>query len=487
MPPSSHRFFWRIAVCLSLLWTAAACVSVNMVEARLSDASLDTPASDFPPPNDAKRAASIRRGLWTITAVGVLATFVTTWFLTSGATRTLGEIREAADRTAAGGTGLTVTETSGGDALAAAEAFNRMSDALDRRLAEAARRGDALEDASRMLETVLDSMHDGVAAVDQNQKILYANRAALGLFESPRSNVAGRPLLEVARHSRLTDVVERVLRGDGSQQEELEIRRTDAVVELLATPLPGEPVPGVVVVFHNVTELRRLENQRREFFSNVSHELKTPLASIQAYAETLLNGAVDDASHNRAFLRRIDEQAERLHTLILDMLSLTKIEAERDAFDIIDVPVESTIRACVETHRAVAEGRRVRIDVAPPVEPVSVRADVEGLRTIVGNLLANAVSYTPQDGRVTISWQRAGDEVRIDVADTGIGIGRDHLPRIFERFYRVDKARSRDQGGTGLGLSIVKHLAQSFGGGVEVASEPRLGSTFTVTLRHAEK
>lgn len=251
--------------------------------------------------------------------------------------------------------------------------------------------------------------------------------------------------------------------------------------------MPSNPPPGAVLVLHDVTELRRLENLRREFVSNVSHELKTPLTTIQAYTETLLDGAINDPENNRKFLERIDEQAERLHKLILDLLSLARIEAAEDAYELLPVPVANTVQVCVDEYLPVAESKGVELQVQPPSEALVVWADDEGLLTVLNNLVDNAIKYTPSGGRVSIRWHVEGRRTVLEVEDTGIGIPKQHQSRVFERFFRVDKARSRELGGTGLGLAIVKHWVQVFGGTVEVASELGRGSLFTIRLPTVSK
>jgi two-component system phosphate regulon sensor histidine kinase PhoR len=283
-------------------------------------------------------------------------------------------------------------------------------------------------------------------------------------------------------------------------------------IDVHIQPLPGMPCPGVVLVMHDTTELRRLESLRRDFIANVSHELKTPLSSIKAYTETLRNGAVGDQDTSQRFLGRIEEQAERLNRLINDMLMLARIESDQQPFEIVAVELPTVVAKCLDDHRVAAEAKRIELSVAPDSPPCRVRADREGLHEILNNLIDNAIKYTPEGGRVTVGWNeergaRSEDEVgipqppapspalsglslsktqsptvRIYVRDTGIGIKPKDQQRVFERFYRVDKARSREVGGTGLGLAIVKHLAQSFGGRVSVASEVGQGSTFTVEL-----
>jgi two-component system phosphate regulon sensor histidine kinase PhoR len=225
---------------------------------------------------------------------------------------------------------------------------------------------------------------------------------------------------------------------------------------------------------------------RREFVSNVSHELKTPLTSIQAYAETLLSGGLEDEANSRTFVERIQEQAERLQMLILDLLRLARIEADDVAFEIRSVDVGEVVAECIEDRRDLARTKGLSLVMKPPSGPVFATAEAEGLNTILSNLIDNALNYTPAGGHVSVDWGVVNGEVRIAVSDSGVGIPREHQPRVFERFYRVDRARSRALGGTGLGLSIVKHLVQAFGGRVELDSEQGRGSCFAVWLPAGE-
>jgi two-component system phosphate regulon sensor histidine kinase PhoR len=247
---------------------------------------------------------------------------------------------------------------------------------------------------------------------------------------------------------------------------------------------PTAPARGAVLVFHDNTELYRLEKLRQEFVANVSHELKTPLAIIQACVETLIDGAMDDAGHRGQFLGRIADQAARLDNLIADLLRLARIESETEAFTRAALPMDRLVHECLDRHRTLAEAKRHRLELAPPSGPAPAVAwaDEEAVRQILDNLLDNAIKYTPEGGVVRVSWGSQENQVLLEIKDSGIGIADADLPRIFERFYRVDKARSRELGGTGLGLSIVKHLAQAMHGSVKAKSRPGEGSTFTVFL-----
>jgi two-component system phosphate regulon sensor histidine kinase PhoR len=362
--------------------------------------------------------------------------------------------------------------------LAGRAAFDRVTD-LERRQHE-------LEQDSTLLAGVLATMQESVVVVDAAQTLRYVNVAARVLFDIPSKDSLNRYAWESIRNAALQEVVARVLRDGQTARQEIELPRRKRIVAISAVPLPKELGSGVLLVAHDVTDLRRLEKMRREFVSNVSHELKTPLTSIQAYTETLLDGAIDDPNNNRTFLDRILTQAERLQTLILDMLRLARIESEPEAFQIQPVSLEELVEECRKVHAPIADQARVKL-AALEIEPdLAVMADRDGVRTILNNLVRNAITYTPAGGQVQISVEIEDHFARLIVEDTGVGISREEQARIFERFYRIDKARSRAAGGTGLGLAIVKHLSQVFHGDVSVESEHGRGSRFTVRLPLAE-
>lgn len=362
-----------------------------------------------------------------------------------------------------------------------AHVVEQVIDETSRRRSDFFHRESDLEQNSALLETVLGTMVEGVLVVDASEQVLFANRAFGTLLNIEQKSMIGRPLVEVVRVPQIHEAARSVSSSHEAVQAEFEIARQQKTVALTATALGSSRFRGVVLVFHDVSELRRLERMRREFVSNVSHELKTPLTSIQAYADTLLDGAIEDAEHNRAFLERIVQQSERLQSLIVDLLSLAKIEAREEVFDVQAVAVDEAIQSCAEGHLAVADAKGVSLEWTAD-STLCVLSDPDGLRQILDNLVDNALNYTPPGGQVRIGCRRENESCVIAVEDTGIGISRDQQARIFERFYRADKARSREVGGTGLGLAIVKHLAHAFGGSVGVASELGVGSKFEVRL-----
>lgn len=366
-----------------------------------------------------------------------------------------------------------------------ARAFNRVLDELRTRQAESR----ALSDR---LATVLGAMSEGVLAVDPNLQVLFANRAAGRLLGFDAPLAAGKKLMEVARNQMLLDASTEALHQNRvvakeSKRYEIEALQGNAqTLAFRATPIPGNPPPGVVLVLLDITELRRLEFLRQEFVANVSHELKTPLTAIKAFTETLLNGAIDDQQYNRKFLTQIETEADRLHELIMDVLRLAQIESGHQPFELEKVAVLEAVVAAIARHAAAAEAKQIRLELDPSLPGCIVLADDEGLRQILDNLIDNAIKYTEAGGMVRVSGRRVERSFDVEVHDSGVGIPKESLDRIFERFYRVDRARSRELGSTGLGLAIVKHLVQSFGGSIHVRSEPGVGSVFTVRLPLAE-
>lgn len=356
--------------------------------------------------------------------------------------------------------------------------LDRTQSFLKLRLAE-------LEASRNQLQTVLDSMVEGVIAIDSSQRVLLVNEAACRLFPIPASNSAGRPLWELVRSPQLHQWVSLALSQSQPVGGELELKAPLArVLAVRVAGLPG-PAEGAIVVASDISQLRRLEQVRQEFVANASHELKTPLASIKACVETLLDGALGDAEVSVKFLQTVGEQTERLDKLIRDLLALTRIESEGMTTALHPVALADIVELCVKRHRQNAERMQMRLVTIPPAESVSVVADEESLEQVLDNLIDNAVKYTNSGGTITVRWENRDGSCRIDIEDTGIGIPQAHLSRIFERFYRVDRARSRELGGTGLGLSIVKHLVQLMGGTVSVTSRLGKGTTFSVELKRA--
>jgi two-component system phosphate regulon sensor histidine kinase PhoR len=439
-----------------------------------------------------QQLAHLNRLIWmTAAATGIAALLLAFW-TARRITRPLQELTASAERIAAGGYSHKVYAAGLDEIATLAQTFNRMSGRLAAQFAQ-------LEEDSQKLRMILSGMVEGVVALDAEQRVLFANKRAgqlLGLSRSPsdpgHDKLTGRKFWEVVRRRSLQDVVQRALGGTESQHEELNWNGpTTQSLTVYAAPLPGSPTRGVVLVLHDTSKLRRLERVRQEFVANVSHELKTPLSVIKVCVETLLDGAVEDAQHRGTFLQQIAEQADRLHALILDILSLARIESGTEIWEPQSVPLAPLVTACVERHQARAKANDQLLEAISPASPpdanrdLAAWADEEAVNQILDNLIDNALKYTPPGGRIGVRWQAENGQVCLEVEDTGVGIPEQDLPRIFERFYRVDKARARELGGTGLGLSIVKHLVQAMHGTVQATSRLGRGTTFRVRLPRA--
>jgi two-component system phosphate regulon sensor histidine kinase PhoR len=332
---------------------------------------------------------------------------------------------------------------------------------------------------------ILRSMIEGVAVIDSKERVVFCNRAFAEILNIDAARCEGRPLVELVRQADLLDLARRALTSADSLQGSLIIGtvmpRSFAVT---ATPVNAlEPAAnGAVIVLHDITELRRLERVRQDFVANVSHEFKTPLTAIQGFAETLLGGALEDQKNNRRFLEIIRDHASRLGRLTDDLLKLARIEAGKLEVQYQPVSVAELVEGCAATTLFKASQRNIALNLSYPPELPAVRGDAGLLREVLQNLLDNAVQYTSPGGRVNLSAATRDHEAVITVADTGIGIPLADQERIFERFYRVDAARSREVGGTGLGLSIAKHIVEAHGGRLWVESTIGAGSQFHFSI-----
>jgi two-component system, OmpR family, phosphate regulon sensor histidine kinase PhoR len=456
----------------------------------------------------------LRQTVWSIAAATAVAVLVLAFVLARRITRPLRDLTAGAEQIAAGDYGHKVDAVRADEFGIVARAFNTMSE----RLAQQFRQ---VQEDRQQLRTVLSGMVEGVIAIDAEQRILFANDRAGELLEFPTESAIGLKLWEVVRQRAFHDAVERARNSPEHNREEIDwngptVRSLAVYVGSLAGPLPA----GAILVLQDTTELRRLERLRQDFVANVSHELKTPLSVIKVCVETLLDGAIEDVEHRSSFLEQIEDQANRLHMLILDLLSLARIESGEEAFELTAVSLEAAVRDCVERQGARAEAKQQVLQACGPEQrvgsqesgvrsqesgvrsrelgvgtqessqdvllpPVVAWADEEAVAQILDNLVDNAVKYTPEGGQIQVRWYANDGQVCLEVEDSGIGIPERDLPRIFERFYRVDKARSREMGGTGLGLSIVKHLAQALQGSVTASSRLHHGTKFTIRLPRA--
>jgi len=340
-----------------------------------------------------------------------------------------------------------------------------------------------LTEERNLSSAILGSMVEGVAVVNSGERLLFANQGFAEILELDNPPQSGRSLVEVVRQTELLEAVRAVLKGEPRVEAEIVTgtlrQRFFAVTVASVSPMETS---GAVIVLHDITDLRRLERVRRDFVANVSHEFKTPLTAIQGFAETLLAGAMDDPRNRIRFLQIILEHSRRLARLTDDLLELSKMDADRLDLELDRLSVSQFVQSCLETAQRPATEKNLRVSANLKGSFPDIAADRRRLAEVLQNLLDNAIQYTPSGGQIVVSASSDGDQVTFTVSDTGIGIPRTDQPRIFERFYRVDVARSREVGGTGLGLSIAKHLVEAHGGRIWVESEVGQGSKFHFTV-----
>jgi two-component system phosphate regulon sensor histidine kinase PhoR len=420
-----------------------------------------------------------RQQIWLAILIGTATAAILAWLLARHIARPIAVLERTAHEMA-DSTERRRAPIAGDDELAAlARALNTLADRLEQRV-------DEMRAERAKLSAILGGMVEGVTAVDAEERVLHLNGAAVDMLGIDDPDVVGRPLVEVTRIPEICELVATTLRSGEKATRETAIRRgtETVVVQLEAAPLRNgdDSVRGALLVMHDVTELRRLESMRRDFVANVSHELKTPLTAIKGIVDTIVEDPYmpDDTRHR--FLEKVQRQVDRLGNLVSDLLVLARIESWKPGEEMLAIDLRQPVHESCNHLAVSAAQKKLRLEVALPDRPVSVRGESESLRQIVDNLLGNAIRYTPENGEIRVALVERDGNAILSVRDTGIGIAAEHLDRIFVRFYRVDKARSRELGGTGLGLAIVKHVALAHGGAVSVQSRIGVGSTFTVRI-----
>jgi two-component system phosphate regulon sensor histidine kinase PhoR len=393
--------------------------------------------------------------------------------------RPIEEMKKGADHFAEGDLTHRLTAPDSEELASLAEALNQMAAQLDRRI-------ETIMSQRNELETVLASMLEGVIAIDNEERIINLNSAAAGLFDSKPENCRDRNLQEVIRNSALQQFVRQSIISQVPKEDDISLYHNgEKTLHLHSSPLldANKERIGTLVVFNDVTHLRRLENMRRDFVANVSHEIKTPLTAIKGFVETLHQGSVDNPEEAKRFLGIIQKHVDRLSSIVEDLLSLSRIEQEDEVktIKLEEGFIKDVFRSAILICRPKAEEKNITV-ISLCDEPISARFDAMLLEQAVVNLLDNGIKYSEPERTIYLKAERDNSEIKISVVDQGLGIAKKHLPRLFERFYRVDKARSRKMGGTGLGLAIVKHIAQAHGGSVSVESTLGQGSTFTIHL-----
>jgi two-component system phosphate regulon sensor histidine kinase PhoR len=438
------------------------------------------------------------RELWYVLLIGLLILFVVvaviSYRIALGLTRPLEQITKVAKRIKNMDYQARVKVVNHDEIGELAIAINAMADSLQEQMKR-------IRQNESQLETVLDNMINGIVMIDRAGNIVLLNRMAEEVLGFSAKELAGRHYAEAKQQYELSQIIQEGLERREHLHDEITFYfPEERLLELNLVPVfhSGEEFGGVLLVLQDVSAIRRLERMRSEFVANVSHELKTPIAAVKGFAETLLGGAVSDPATANSFLQIIYDESERLNRLIGDILELSKVESRRVPLQFSPVELSSFTDKTIELLASEAARKHITLDVSVE-EGVYVEADEDRLRQIMMNLLSNGINYTPDGGKVSIRVEPIAtgkavpgtqpddllgdyDHIRIWITDTGIGIPKKDLPRIFERFYRVDKARSRSSGGTGLGLSIVKHLVELHKGTISVESTVGVGSTFMIEL-----
>jgi len=412
----------------------------------------------------------------TIMLSGLLIAVLSIALATYIASRTVNPIRqltEVVERMAQGDMRARLLPTTHDEMAQLIRAFNTMADELNDKVT-------MLAQERAFLSSVLNTMADGVIITDENGLVLLTNPAALRILAFPGKETQGRTFAQVTRERQLIELWDTCRQSGAEQTAMVEAGGRNTFLQAVITPLNESTPPRFLVILQDLTRIRRLETIRRDFISNVSHELRTPLASLSLVVETLKDGAIDDPEAARRFLSFIESELSTLTQMVEELLELSQIESGQVPFRLKVTPVAKLIKKPVKRLAPQAERLNVTVETIIPEGIPPVLADSRRIQQVVMNLLHNALKFTPEDGHVTLKAEVVGPEVVISVRDTGMGIPADDVPRIFERFYKIDRARADE--GVGLGLSIAKHIIQSHGGRIWVESAEGRGSTFFFSL-----
>ena len=458
------RLFWRLFAINTVAVVAFLVASVNYVEFSLKH-SIQPAQLD-----------SVRVVLLSTSGALLLAGMVLSYIAARLISAPVENIRQAAQSIARGDFEARIEEQ--GDFPGLADAFNEMSGQLRQRVNE-------IEARTRELASIMENVSDGLLLVDTEGTVTLVNRAATRLLELSAAQLEGKPLWQNIKSAELDDLIKNLTNLLEPASTRLELGSGAAVrtLEFVATPL-FEAAGGrrAVLLVRDRTEDKRLEQMRRDFVADVSHELKTPLTSIKAYVETLIDGAADDPQARAPFLEKIHSNADRLTRLVADILDISRLEgsARDEALERLDL--NKLVERVFGQFREHAQKRGIKLELKKSNKPAEALVNDHDMSEAIENLIDNAIKYTDAGGTVAVHVDRDDGQLCVAVIDTGVGIPKESLPRVFERFYRVDQARSRALGGTGLGLSIVKHVALRHGGKATAESEPGKGSTFRLIL-----
>ena len=419
--------------------------------------------------------------VWACLLVALLVALVA-WLIAQRITRPLEEMRQGAERFANGAFTAKLREEGAEEVASLARAMNTMADQLDGRIKTIARQ-------HSQLQAVFSSMVEGVITVDTEEHILDINQAGARLLNIAPEKIRGKSALVTVRNLALQRFISQTLASAKPIEGEIDLTGRDGQEKYFYAhgtrfQDASEMTSGAIIVINDVTNLRRLENMRRDFVANVSHELKTPITSIEGFSETLLDGALESPEDARRFVEIIAKQSKRLHAIIEDLLALSRMEQDQEHTELVltKEKIITPLRRAIETCGLKAAEKKISIELAAD-DDLTANLNTPLFEQAITNLIVNAIKYSEEDSRVLIrADQRDEGTIAVEVQDFGTGVCAHHLPRLFERFYRSDAARNRKLGGTGLGLAIVKHIIQAHGGEVGVTSEVGKGTTFTILL-----
>ncbi len=411
-----------------------------------------------------------------ISLSGILAAVLISRHFVKSILNPIQQLSSASSRIAEGQYGLRIMDSAQDEIGDLTRSFNLMSEKLQQSMEES-------KTSAVKTSAILSSMINRIIAIDNERRVMFINPVAETLLGIDEDSVKGHHVMEIIRSNLLDDCLERFLISDQIATTDIEIfEPSQRIISISTTPILSEEQQkmGGVILLQDVTEIRKLEQMRKDFVANVSHELKTPLTSIQGFVETLKAGAAEQKPIRDKFLDILDIESSRLSTLIDDLLMLSDIENRTRYVVHDDIPVIRSVQEVIEMLSELAQRKEIVLTLDTPAQLPSLIGNSGWFKQMIINLVDNAIKYTPEQGAVHVALSADEDALEITVADTGIGIDQEHITRLFERFYRVDKARSREVGGTGLGLAIVKHIVLAMGGLIFVNSKPGEGSTFTV-------
>jgi len=424
--------------------------------------------------------AKVERAMNLVTGATIVAIVVTTilavlaaLLIARATTQPIKQLTTAANKIASGNLGQQINVRTSDEVGQLAQAFNEMSLKLKGQVRE-------VSDERNMLAAILSNMADALIMVDTERMVVLANHASQSLLGIPTANIEGQHLIHVVPDYEIDQVVQRCLQMRQEQSAQVEFGTDRRFIRVIAVPLLNDRLTGALLLFQDLTELRSLQTMRREFIGNISHELRTPLTSIKAMVETLQNGAIKDREVAGDFLARIDGEVDKITQMADELTELSRIETGQAKLKLEPANINQLVEQVVSRMMPQAERQGVILSTTLSSKLPSVSADRERIQHVILNLVHNAIKFTPAGGSATVSTKVHGDTVVVTVDDTGIGISKEDLPHVFERFYKVDKARAG--GGTGLGLAIASHIVQAHGGTIHASSEEGKGSSFSFNL-----